>query len=191
MPRKPRQAKMMKRPLAAWEIAYLSDQLELIEPGSSEAFDYHFSDWNPKKLWRAYRDEFLPKWISKHPCTRPSPWWDHDAPRWLDDPWPGCFIHGKLAQPRKRLGGIGTAKFEVLAYAPSFTKGIPDGWITELDVRIHGKIGKVIDPEDPPTYESEAAYLKRHGLLTPGEIRHLEKRPELLEPEIVRLDDEN
>lgn len=178
MPRKPRKTKTAKRPLASWEIAYLTDETDLIEPGSSEAFDYHFSDWNPKKLWRAYRDEFLPKWISKNPCTRPSPWWQHDAPKWTDDPWPGCYYHGTFAIPRQKLGGTGTPQYEVLSIVPSFSKGIP----TLIDD---------IDPEDPPRYESEAAYLQRLNLLTPAEIRHLEKHPELLEPEIVRLDDEN
>jgi len=35
--------------------------------------------------------------------------------------------------------------------------------------------GVAIDPNDPPTFESQAAYLKRHGLLLAGEERRLRK----------------
>ena len=31
------------------------------------------------------------------------------------------------------------------------------------------------DPNDPPQFESEAAYLERHGLLLPGERRRLRR----------------
>ncbi|HAR38567.1 MAG TPA: hypothetical protein DCS09_08385, partial [Porphyromonadaceae bacterium] len=45
--------------------------------------------------------------------------------------------------------------------------------------------GLAIDPADPPKYESQAAYLRRHGLLTREERAHLGKHPELLEPEMA------
>jgi hypothetical protein len=35
--------------------------------------------------------------------------------------------------------------------------------------------GVASDPEDPPTFESQAAYLKRHGLFLDGEERRLKK----------------
>jgi hypothetical protein len=44
--------------------------------------------------------------------------------------------------------------------------------------------GVPIDPADPPQYESQAAYLKRLGLLTAEERRAL--GPEAFEPEVVR-----
>lgn len=37
--------------------------------------------------------------------------------------------------------------------------------------------------EDLLDFESEASYLKRHGYLTPGEERWLDKHPEALDPE--------
>jgi hypothetical protein len=43
--------------------------------------------------------------------------------------------------------------------------------------------GVAIDPNDPPTFESQAAYLKRHGLLLAGEERRLKKAD--WEPEIA------
>ena len=41
-----------------------------------------------------------------------------------------------------------------------------------------------IDPTDPPRYEAQAAYLKRHKLLLPGEERRL--APADFEPEEVQ-----
>jgi hypothetical protein len=35
--------------------------------------------------------------------------------------------------------------------------------------------GIAIDPDDPPTFESQAAYLKRHGLFLAGEARRMKK----------------
>ena len=48
--------------------------------------------------------------------------------------------------------------------------------------------GVAIDPNDPPRYESEAAYLKRLNLLTPAELKYLDKHLELMEPEIVEFE---
>lgn len=45
------------------------------------------------------------------------------------------------------------------------------------------------DKKNPPTFESEAAYLSRHGLLTPVERGFLEKNPELLEPKQLEFDE--
>jgi hypothetical protein len=39
-----------------------------------------------------------------------------------------------------------------------------------------------VDESDPPLYESEAVYLRRHGLLTATEKRWLQDHPEALEP---------
>ena len=38
-----------------------------------------------------------------------------------------------------------------------------------------GTPGLAIDPNDPPIFESEAAYLERHGLFLPGERKRLRK----------------
>ena len=123
--------------------------------------------------------------------TRPSCWWQFDAPRWQDD---DCFGHGELPEPRLRLGGQGTPCHEVLNYAPEFERGVPtswvDGWSIEYyngrAIDVHGNpIGteyhdghfpaERFDPNDPPQFESEAAYLDRHGLLLPSERRRLSR----------------
>ena len=57
-------------------------------------------------------------------------------------------------EPRERLGGAG----EVSANVPHWTSGVPVKWNRET-----------LDPKDPPMYESQAAYLKRLGLLVEGE----------------------
>lgn len=130
--------------------------------------------WKP--IWEEVREEVMATWIKKHPGTRPWAWWEIDA-----------FFDGKLLEPRKRLGGIGTPDFETLNIVPTFDKGIPDGWVSKFDVEYYGPDfkGKAIDPEDPPVYESEAAYLERHGLLTASEKKWLAGHPKAMEPERI------
>ena len=48
--------------------------------------------------------------------------------------------------------------------------------------------GLAPDPDDPPVFESEAAYLQRHDLLTESEKEYLKSHPELLEPEVIDLE---
>jgi hypothetical protein len=47
----------------------------------------------------------------------------------------------------------------------------PDWW----PFASNGFKGVAIDADDPPMFESQAAYLKRHGLLLAGEERRLKK----------------
>jgi hypothetical protein len=46
-----------------------------------------------------------------------------------------------------------------------------------------------IDPNNPPRFESQAAYLERHGLLSPEERRRLPA--DAFEPELVTTDDDD
>ena len=99
-----------------------------------------------------------------------------------------------MPEPRQRIGGIGTPSFEVLAYAPCFCKGIPISFINEWDMKFYadsfkGKNVSPIGENDPPTFESEAAYLQRHDLLTPQEKKYLASHHKLLEPEKVTYED--
>jgi hypothetical protein len=115
-----------------------------------------------------------------------------------------------LPEPRRRLGGVGTPKHEVLAYVPRHTRGIPNYWIDDWEVAYYnGRLplaeglrreagtakgdfkGEAIDPDDPPLYESQAAYLERHGLFLPGERRRLRKadfEPEPVLAEVHQVD---
>jgi hypothetical protein len=129
-----------------------------------------------QRLWRLHRRELLPDFIRAHPGRRPAAWWRCDAPE----------------PSRRRLGGVGTPCHEVLAYAEVLDLGIPRHWINArlaayyrgeardvhgepigVEYRGSGFRGVAIDPRDPPRYESEAAYLKRHGLLSAEERARL------------------
>jgi hypothetical protein len=150
-------------------------------------------------VWAAVRDELLAAWIAERPGTRPWAWWLHDAPAWTTDiptrarPLAIDYAHvWQLKQPRKRLGGRGTAIYEALNYVPRFHFGLPTAFVSASDVAyyngrsrdIHGhRIGAeyrdgdfpyhAIDPADPPRFESQAAYLQRHGFLSDAERRRL------------------
>ncbi|MBP7571018.1 MAG: hypothetical protein KBA95_13245 [Acidobacteria bacterium] len=149
-------------------------------------------------LWERLRAELLASWTREHPGTRPAAWWWFDAPRWRRADWPrecqclGPWADERWAEPRRRLGGIGDPAFLKLAIVPSFERGIPRQWVDAWDVAyytgqardVHGEpigsefagrefTGAAVDPSDPPTFESEAAYLERHGLLTHGERARL------------------
>jgi hypothetical protein len=74
----------------------------------------------------------------------------------------------------------------VLAYLPRFACGIPVDWITGEDLRVWPKlIAEPYDPADPPLFEAQAEYLRRHGMFLPGERRRL--RAADFEPEAVPL----
>ena len=127
-----------------------------------------------QKVWAAYRKELMADWIIKNPCSRPFCWWKFDAPK---EPVIG-WDHDRFNSPqRKRLGGIGTPTHETTCSWGGFEKGLPCSW-------------DEIDNADPPTFESEGAYLKRHEILTGPEKTFLKKHPELLKPIKVEFNDE-
>jgi hypothetical protein len=114
-----------------------------------------------RRLWSMFGAEITEEHIREYPGTRPLRWWQFDAPK-----------------PRQRLGGVGTPRHDRLADAEHYVLGVPDAWITADDVRTYRLIGSdlgvpALDPSDPPLFESEAAYLKRHGILAGAESRLL------------------
>ena len=131
-----------------------------------------------KPLWKKHGPAIVEAWIGQHPGSRPN-WW------WIFGPG-GPHI-------RARLGGSGHLQSEFLAYHQDFEYGIPTGWVNHFHEKHFPELrGKAIDPADPPAFESEAAYLQRHGLLTAEEKKILEKHPELLAPELIQpADDAN
>jgi hypothetical protein len=127
-------------------------------------------------LWDTHSERIVAEHVKDYPGTRPARWWRCESP-----------------EPRQRLGGIGTPAFEVLAYKPIYSLGLPAVWIEPWMVKyysgtavdIHGAPigslvptdfkGVAIDVNNPPRFESQAAYLKRLGLFLAGEERRLRK----------------
>lgn len=141
------------------------------------------------ELWHAHGEAIVAEHVAESPGTRPVRWWEYSAPR----AQPGDYrsttrFHDGLPQPRHRLGGSGTPSFEVLANAPRFWCGVPLDWIGPLEVEFYSRLaddfaGISIDPDDLPTYEAQAAYLERLGLLLAGERRRL--KPADFAPESI------
>jgi hypothetical protein len=188
MPRKPIKQKKRIEPIQDWLIKYLETGVTLKgdEDGALDCFLLSGRPDEIRKVWEKHRRRILANWIKTHPGTRPWPWWDFDAP-----------------EPRKRLGGIGTVAWEVLNYRPSYHLGIPNKWVDDFAEAyyngrardIHGKIieckykegnfsGKAINWNDPPTYESQTAYLKHHNLILKTEQNRL--KPSDFEPEVIK-----
>jgi hypothetical protein len=111
-----------------------------------------------RAFWNANRDAVVAWYIKRRPGFRPLLWWRFDAP-----------------EPRRQLGGIGTPLHECSAVARHLEYGVPAEWRTERDDG-YLREGVPISDDDPPLFESEANYLRRHGLLLPGERQRLHRR---------------
>lgn len=98
-----------------------------------------------RELWRRARGEVLAAWAKKHPGSRPSTWWRFDT-----------------REPRQQLAGVGCPAWVVLADAECYASGLPQIWAG-------------YEPSNPPVFESQAEYLRRHKLLTAAELRVLTK----------------
>jgi hypothetical protein len=126
-----------------------------------------------RHLWELHRGLILDEWISNRPCSRPSCWWQFDAPRWHNPKDMDCFWYGKLSEPRQRISGTGSLH---RAFVPLFDKGIPQLWDA-----------KSLDAGDPLFFESEAAFLQRHDLLTDTEKKWLKTNKQALKPEKIEV----
>lgn len=138
------------------------------------------------ELWGQFGQEIVKSWARERPGRRPRCWWAYSAPR------PGM---------RARVGGVGMLHAEHLGwdgtkrmYAPIVELGLPCGWILADEVRWllehHRPRSEAvaIDPADLPLFEAQASFLKRLGLLLPGEARRLKPADfehERLPPELI------
>ncbi|HJU18585.1 MAG TPA: hypothetical protein VJ770_19205 [Stellaceae bacterium] len=114
-------------------------------------------------LWEAIRDDVIAEHVRNYPGTRPRGWWAFDAP-----------------EPRRKLGGTGEPRGTSLCgLTPS---GLYDDYPKPRELDNPYLKGYPTDPADPPVFESQAAYLDRHGLFLPGERRRLKAAD--FEPEI-------
>jgi hypothetical protein len=128
-----------------------------------------------KQLWAGYGHDIVKWWAGERPGTRPRCWWRYTAP-----------------EPRRRIGGTGMTRREVFGrpnYLANYQLPEADDWITREDKRWYpykdNPRAVSVDPDDPPTFESQAAYLKRLGLLLPREEKRL--TPDDFTPEWIEL----
>lgn len=112
-------------------------------------------------FWLEHSKLILADWIKTKPGTRPSMWWRYSAPRLAPEQlgrWSRTVMAPRLIELRRKLRGEGQPLHEVLNYVPVHHYGIP-AWFG--------------DPDTPPEFETQRAYLKRHGLLLPAEKRSI------------------
>lgn len=175
MPVKRRVAKGRMSDVSPLEWAVLTDEIDERTFGGSEGVEGYCLQYMQEPdclaipslgdLWIIHRDAILAECIETHPGTRPSCWWRWSRPVWSDRP-PSMKSE---CEPRRRLGGVGRDQ------GYNFRLGLPTYWYDEPS-----------DPSDPPKFESQAAYLDRHGLLSAGEQRRLKAAD--FQPETIAFD---
>jgi hypothetical protein len=140
--------------------AILTDALPPADANPFIALDAESYD-AMRLLWEDHCAGILADWIKTKPGTRPAMWWRYDAPR-LDPEkhgrWSRTVLAPRLIETRRKLRGDGKPLHEALNYAPAHHYGIP-AWCG--------------DPDNPPEFETQRIYLKRHGLLLPAERRKI------------------
>lgn len=114
-----------------------------------------------RRIWIDWRDEVLEKFIRDFPGKRPWAWWRFDA-----------------SEPRRpRVGGKGDLiptsdhnmdlKFGIFRrrdfFSERFLRAVNTG----------DRKFEAYDPEDPPTFESQASFLRRLSLFLLGEEERL------------------
>jgi hypothetical protein len=155
-----------------------------VGPVSIDEFDFGYPTVKHEKcrdLWLTVRDELLPYWVNERAGTRPS-WWylfDPECPRVSADDiqrlhWQGWYFLEITPDLRRRVGGQGTPDFERYSVGPCLRCAVPTNFID-------------LNEADPPRYESEAAYLDRHGLLAAAEKARLTS--EHFEPDVLEVEE--
>lgn len=181
MPRPKRAARNRRPTISDGEYMWAADHPDFRQhPDYVDVVYFTFPE-RQREVWGELRDELVATHIEEYPGTRPKRWWQFDA-----------------REPRQRVGGTGDPISEVLAYAPSWDgSGLPARWFGEEDAdsydhpltnHKHGRAAATLDPDDPPLFESQAAYLDRLGLLTKAERSELDKRG-WPKPEAVKYND--
>jgi hypothetical protein len=155
--------------------AFLAD--EPYRPDDDPAWDpFDRDDLRARKAVQKYGRAALAEFIARKPGCRPQWWWrqltgdpDLDAPERM----------------RRRLGGVDAAHHSSETGGERYANeqdayGVPLVWVTRENLAWSGNgwwnrnlPGPAIDPKDPPMFESQPAFLDRHGLFLPGERARL------------------
>src|SRR4029450_11183666 len=99
---------------------------------------FQMGDEQFRAAWVVLGEELLAALIDPPPGPRPWAWWRFAAPRWFRAALParlrdlGHVFLQWLPAPRRRLGGVGTAAYEVVAYVPELPFGIPICWVSAV-----------------------------------------------------------
>lgn len=150
MPRKIRKSKRREivRGVQDWQLCYLSygkfptmQRFEKVGIRVLMATKAEVEEW-----WHLYKEKVFALWVQYHPMSFPWAWWEFEAPRW------GKFLPTiSLPEPRLKLQGSGGCAFDLYkGAAPNHSFGCYQIW--------------KIDKNDPPVFESEEDYAKRHQL---------------------------
>jgi hypothetical protein len=159
--------------LTDWEWAFMTDKAEPPDTPFGVWWDMRRDDggaFRPGRptvaeLWAVHGAAIVQEQAAAQPGQRPRCWWRFNAP-----------------EPRRRVGGTGEPGRADLSY------GIPTSWAWPRPVLPGARFAggpPPVDPDDPPTFEAEAEYLQRLGLLLPGEAERLDAadfEPEPIEP---------
>ena len=166
-PRKPKSSTSLEELkiqfLVTGEPGYPGDDYKL------QMFNFEFDEKERRKFWNSHKNEILKDFIATSPGKRPAAWWDFEAP-----------------EIRQRIGGIGDCENDVFNIVPVVTLGIPEDWIGLAWLEVYPDL-TAIDPENPPVFESQATYLKRHKILTKAEKNSLKLMD--FETERIKIDE--
>lgn len=137
-----------------WQISYLKNgSTDGAVCNPFEILEFKFSKDKQLAAWRACRSKIMYDWLKARPGTRPLAWWLFEAP--------GL---------RRKLSKKGPADAVFIEMQCGTIWGIPDWYDDPHNVKT-----------DRPAFESQAAYLKRLGLMAKSEERCL--KPDDFEPE--------
>jgi hypothetical protein len=199
MPRKRRTPKARKHDLPVWQQEFLLTGQEPIEDEDLNPFE--IIEWkchscqrpDPVQIaWSQYGEGLLQEFIEAYPGHRPYAWFAFESP-----------------EPRRRVAGVGDPKHEHLNYGPVFRFGIPVLWVSQREVDFYnGRArdvngariekwgggyyeeghfkGAAIAINNPPQFESQAAFLDRLGLLSERERKAL--HADAFQPESLHED---
>lgn len=136
-------------PIAADDWAYLTDETP------ENPFTEFLSDAHWRALWDECGERITREWAERHPGSRPFHWWKFSAPHFAGPPGYEGRESWLWLESRLQIGG---KLVECDGGANANRKAIPDWDEDEPEYRA-----------DPPVFEVEMEYLKRHGLLLAGE----------------------
>ena len=138
-----------------WDLA-LTGTAAVTEANRWAVHFHQFDDDARKVFWHQHKAGILKSWISEKPGTRPFDWWVFDAPGF-----------------RLKLSDAGPSNEHLAEIGGGSDFGVPDHYYDDFEIM-----------QDSPIFESEAAFLLRHKLMTQGEQKRLKNAD--YEPETLK-----